>query len=104
MREARLAVAFLGLHPDRRRELCARFGGPAALIRAVRELNQDIPLMAQVTVNDDAALLSGGSLESSFCGRALPRSMSVLSAMKTAKSARGAPVMPRAIRPKMMVR
>lgn len=36
MRDARLAVAFLGLHPDRRRDLCARFGGPGELIRAVR--------------------------------------------------------------------
>jgi methionine synthase / methylenetetrahydrofolate reductase(NADPH) len=33
-------------------------------IRAVRELNADIPLMAQVTINDDATLLSGGSLDS----------------------------------------
>ncbi|MBP1655074.1 MAG: Methionine synthase (cobalamin-dependent), methyltransferase [Bacteroidetes bacterium] len=33
-------------------------------IRAARELNQDIPLMAQVTVNDDVTLLSGGSLDS----------------------------------------
>ena len=33
-------------------------------IRAARELNPDIPLMAQVTVNDDVTLLSGGSLDS----------------------------------------
>ena len=32
-------------------------------IRAARELNPDIPLMAQVTVNDDVTLLSGGSLD-----------------------------------------
>ena len=33
-------------------------------IRAVRELDAGIPLMAQVTINDDVTLLSGGSLDS----------------------------------------
>lgn len=32
-------------------------------IRAVRELNQSIPLMAQVTINDDGNLVSGATLE-----------------------------------------
>lgn len=36
MKPDRLAVAFLGLHPDRRRDLCARHGGPRGLIAAVR--------------------------------------------------------------------
>ena len=36
MNEARLAVAFLGLHPDRRRQLCDRHGGAAGLMAAVR--------------------------------------------------------------------
>lgn len=36
MSDARLAVAFLGLHPDRRRELVARHGGASGLMRAVR--------------------------------------------------------------------
>jgi len=33
-------------------------------IRAVRELNAEIPVMAQVTINDDGNLLSGATLES----------------------------------------
>jgi methionine synthase / methylenetetrahydrofolate reductase(NADPH) len=33
-------------------------------IRAVRELDQTIPLMAQVTINDDGQLVSGASLDS----------------------------------------
>ena len=33
-------------------------------IRAVKELNRDIPVMAQVTINDDGNLLSGATLES----------------------------------------
>jgi len=33
-------------------------------IRAVKELNSEIPIMAQVTINDDGNLLSGASLES----------------------------------------
>ena len=33
-------------------------------IRAVREVSGDIPIMAQVTINDDGNLLSGGTLES----------------------------------------
>jgi homocysteine S-methyltransferase len=33
-------------------------------VRATRELRPDIPLIAQVTVNDDGVLLSGASLES----------------------------------------
>jgi methionine synthase I (cobalamin-dependent)/5,10-methylenetetrahydrofolate reductase len=33
-------------------------------IRAVKELNPDIPVMAQVTINDDGNLLSGATLES----------------------------------------
>jgi methionine synthase I (cobalamin-dependent)/5,10-methylenetetrahydrofolate reductase len=33
-------------------------------IRATRELNPSIPIMAQVTVNDDGTLLSGATLES----------------------------------------
>ncbi|MCC6396525.1 MAG: bifunctional homocysteine S-methyltransferase/methylenetetrahydrofolate reductase [Bacteroidetes bacterium] len=33
-------------------------------VRATRELRADIPLIAQVTVNDDGVLLSGASLES----------------------------------------
>ncbi len=33
-------------------------------IRAVKELNKDIPIMAQVTINDDGNLLSGATLES----------------------------------------
>jgi methionine synthase / methylenetetrahydrofolate reductase(NADPH) len=33
-------------------------------IRAARELNQEIPIVAQVTVNDDGYLLSGATLES----------------------------------------
>ena len=33
-------------------------------IRAVRELNREIPVMAQVTINDDGNLLSGATLES----------------------------------------
>jgi len=32
-------------------------------IRAVKELNPDIPIIAQVTINDDGNLLSGASLE-----------------------------------------
>ncbi len=32
-------------------------------IRAVRELNADIPLMAQVTITDEGTLLSGGELD-----------------------------------------
>ncbi len=32
-------------------------------VRAVKELNSDIPVMAQVTVNDDGVLLSGARLE-----------------------------------------
>ena len=37
-------------------------------IRAVRKLNPDIPLIAQVTINDDGNLLSGASLESFIKG------------------------------------
>jgi methionine synthase I (cobalamin-dependent)/5,10-methylenetetrahydrofolate reductase len=33
-------------------------------IKAVKELNKDIPVMAQVTINDDGNLLSGATLES----------------------------------------
>jgi methionine synthase / methylenetetrahydrofolate reductase(NADPH) len=33
-------------------------------IRAVKELDKDIPIMAQVTINDDGNLLSGATLES----------------------------------------
>ena len=33
-------------------------------IRAVKELNRDIPVMAQVTINDDGNMLSGATLES----------------------------------------
>jgi homocysteine S-methyltransferase len=33
-------------------------------IRAVKELNSEIPVMAQVTINDDGNLLSGATLES----------------------------------------
>jgi homocysteine S-methyltransferase len=33
-------------------------------IRAVKELDREIPIMAQVTINDDGNLLSGGTLES----------------------------------------
>jgi homocysteine S-methyltransferase len=33
-------------------------------IRAVKELNKEIPVMAQVTINDDGNLLSGATLES----------------------------------------
>ncbi|HXX64669.1 MAG TPA: homocysteine S-methyltransferase family protein, partial [Bacteroidota bacterium] len=36
----------------------------AQAIRAVRELNPDIPIMAQMTINDDGNLLSGAPLES----------------------------------------
>jgi hypothetical protein len=36
VKAARLAVAFLGLHPERRRELCDRFGGPERLVDAGR--------------------------------------------------------------------
>ncbi len=36
MKAARLAVAFLGLHPDRRRELVVRYGDAGGLIGAVR--------------------------------------------------------------------
>lgn len=36
MRSERLAVAFLGLHPDRRRQLVAEHGGPGGLIAAIR--------------------------------------------------------------------
>ena len=36
MKAARLAVAFLGLHPERRRELCDRFGGPEGMVDAAR--------------------------------------------------------------------
>ncbi len=36
MKPDRLAVAFLGLHPDRRRQLVAEHGGPRGLIAAVR--------------------------------------------------------------------
>lgn len=36
MKGERLAVGFLGLHPDRRRELSERYGGPEQLIGAVR--------------------------------------------------------------------
>ena len=32
-------------------------------VRAVRELDSKIPILAQVTVNDDGQLLSGASLE-----------------------------------------
>jgi methionine synthase / methylenetetrahydrofolate reductase(NADPH) len=37
-------------------------------IRAVRELNGDIPLIAQITVGDDGKLLSGATLESFVAG------------------------------------
>jgi homocysteine S-methyltransferase len=33
-------------------------------VRAVKELNREIPVMAQVTINDDGNLLSGATLES----------------------------------------
>ncbi|HAX82633.1 MAG TPA: DNA-protecting protein DprA, partial [Actinobacteria bacterium] len=36
MKGERLTVAFLGLHPDRRRELSDRYGGPEHLLGAVR--------------------------------------------------------------------
>ncbi|MEW6509791.1 MAG: bifunctional homocysteine S-methyltransferase/methylenetetrahydrofolate reductase [Bacteroidota bacterium] len=37
-------------------------------IRAVRELNDEIPLIAQVTINDDGNLLSGATLENFIAG------------------------------------
>ncbi|MDL1893927.1 bifunctional homocysteine S-methyltransferase/methylenetetrahydrofolate reductase, partial [Sphingobacteriales bacterium CHB3] len=37
-------------------------------IRAVKELNPDIPIIAQVTINDDGNLLSGASIRSFVAG------------------------------------
>lgn len=37
-------------------------------IRAVKELNPDIPVIAQMTINDDGRLLSGATLESFVAG------------------------------------
>jgi homocysteine S-methyltransferase len=46
-------------------------------IRAVRELSQTIPLMAQVTINDDGNLVSGATLEA-FVADVTPYAVDVL--------------------------
>jgi homocysteine S-methyltransferase len=46
-------------------------------VRAVRELSADIPLIAQVTINDDGQLLSGASLEA-FVKALLPYPVDVI--------------------------
>jgi homocysteine S-methyltransferase len=46
-------------------------------IRAVKELNGDIPIIAQVTINDDGSLPSGATLES-FVSDLLPYSIDVI--------------------------
>ena len=46
-------------------------------VRAVRELSTDIPLIAQVTINDDGSLVSGASLET-FVKALLPYPVDVI--------------------------
>ena len=62
MNEARLAVAFLGLHPDRRRQLCARHGGAAGLVTAIRRGRVDGIEPGSLGTPDDrmAALQASG--------------------------------------------
>jgi DNA processing protein len=67
--EARLAVAFLGLHPDRRRGLCDRHGGASGLVAAVRRGQVDgIDPEALKPAADQARVLEATGVRPVFHG------------------------------------
>ncbi|MBI5156779.1 MAG: DNA-protecting protein DprA [Acidimicrobiia bacterium] len=63
MSDARLGVAFLGLHPERRGELVRRHGGPSGLMRAVRrgQIEGIAPDAAGSPARREAALRDAGA-------------------------------------------
>ncbi len=69
MKSARLAVAFLGLHPERRRELTERHGGAAGLIAAVRR-GKISGLDASLVVAEEArqAALAAAGIRALYLG------------------------------------
>lgn len=59
-REARVRLAFVGMHPSRRAALEARFGGPAGLVSAIGEGRVEVPDRARTTAARSVAELVGG--------------------------------------------